>query len=58
MNKIKIDMENVGKVELQPKFDGNNDYGSPTNIIIQVVKKIEFCITHKNYAKIKNKKFS
>jgi len=22
MNKIKIDMENVGKVELQPKFDG------------------------------------
>ena len=22
MNKIKVDMENVGKVELQPKFDG------------------------------------
>ena len=22
MDKIKIDMENVGKVELQPKFDG------------------------------------
>ena len=22
MDKIKIDMENVGKIELQPKFDG------------------------------------
>ena len=22
MNKIKVDMENIGKVELQPKFDG------------------------------------
>ena len=23
MDKIKVDMENVGKIELQPKFDGN-----------------------------------
>ena len=22
MDKIKVDMENVGKIELQPKFDG------------------------------------
>ena len=60
MDKIKQDMQEIGKVELHPKFDGKQMIMviQPLQDIIEVVKYYYYLYNPHDYAKIKNKKLS
>ena len=60
MDKIKQDMQEIGKVELHPKFDGKQMIMviQPLQDIIEVVKYYYYLYNPHDYPKIKNKKLS
>ena len=56
MNKIKEDMKDIGKVELDPKFDGKQMIMviQPLQAIILVVNFKQYLYNPLNYAQVKN----